>query len=163
MSITGYDATVAAAHGFKIVTYADGSQESIPVSPAAKATVAKYGKAGTARIMPKGKGSGAVTNASVVYGNCGSSMLVIEDEGNYVFATTGYDVVAPVSNRIDWAVNFYAWSGFDQVSWPSGPSPAHWRGYGGVFTSTDGFGVAAGDVLLTTGAICGSGGPQYGW
>lgn len=37
MYITGYDEAVAEANGFKIVTYYDGSWESVPVTEKAKA------------------------------------------------------------------------------------------------------------------------------
>ena len=37
MVVAGYDAEVAEANGFKIVTHADGSQESVPVTAAAAA------------------------------------------------------------------------------------------------------------------------------
>ena len=33
MNVEGFDAAVAKAHGYKIVTYANGDQQSVPIDP----------------------------------------------------------------------------------------------------------------------------------
>lgn len=151
MTVTGYDADVAAANGFEIVVHDDGSWESVPVTPEAQAAAEQSGAAALSGPDVSAQGT--------VYGNCGSAMLETDRSGNLVTAVTGYDVIAAVSNRISWSVVFVTWNGVQTLSWPSGPSPAHWRGYGGIINGAAGFANAYGDVILITGAVCGSGAP----
>ncbi|MEV8241968.1 hypothetical protein AB0O90_17115 [Microbacterium testaceum] len=151
MTVTGYDADVAAANGFEIVVHDDGSWESVPVTPEAQAAAEQSDAAALSGPNVSARGT--------VYGNCGSAMIDTDRNGNLVTVVSGYDVVAPVANRINWSVVFVTWNGVQTLSWPNGPSPAHWRAYGGIINGAAGFANAYGDVVLITGAVCGSGGP----
>jgi hypothetical protein len=110
IDIVGYDAAVAEANGFTIVTHPDGSQESVPVTPEAIALASEWGDDVAAR-GPK------VT----VPGNCGSSWIKI-DSGAFDVKRieTGYDVKAPVANRVKWAVQIQRIGGLPTINWPVG-------------------------------------------
>lgn len=69
MTIRGFDADVAAKNGFKIVIDAEGIQESIPVSDAAKALVAAAAQEGHSNL-------GELTYS------CGSSWLNMTRAGS---------------------------------------------------------------------------------
>lgn len=158
MSVTGYDEAVAEANGFKIVTYDDGSIEAVAVTDAAKRLNVDTG------IMHPTTGTGDGTAArGTVYGNCGNSWVDAWDSGRYVPVETGYNVTAPVYNRISWTVYYTNWSyGGNSVGWPGGQStPSSWTGYSGAIypSASDGFVMAAGSIQLITGMICSSGNP----
>lgn len=158
MNVVGYDEEVAAKNGFKIVTYPDGSWESVAVTEEAKAL-----NLDTGIMRPSGSGDAQARTTS--YGTCGSSFTDAYMSSALLTFVTGYDVVAPVYNRIAWGVTIVAWPyGINSVGWPGGVStPAHWQGSGGVLypdASVSGFATTSGDVQLITGEICYSGNPS---
>ncbi|KAA9104499.1 hypothetical protein [Microbacterium rhizomatis] len=159
MYVTGYDEDVAQANGYEIVTYDDGSWESVAVTEEAKAENAETG------IMTPQPGDGSTAARGTVYGPCGSSFVDASASGRLVSAVTGYTVTGPVSNRIYWDVTFWTGYGATTLSWPSGPSPATWTGAGSVLyaSSTGGTAIAGGAVILTTGTVCGAGLPSDGF
>lgn len=157
MSVLGYDESVAAANGFRIVTHGDGSWESVAVTETAKRLNVKTGIMRPATTAPDGAAA-----KGTVYGNCGSSWVNAYDSGRHVPLGTGYTVKAPVANRVAWSIYITSWAyGGSSVSWESAPSPATWAGYGGALYPgpSDGYAMAAGSVVLITGAVCASGNP----
>lgn len=172
MNVTGYDEAAATANGFKIVTYPDGSFESVPVTDAAKAIVAEYG---SEREYPEEasvptKAGDAAARKVTVYGNCGSSWIDTANAPGAVnnkYAKTGYTVSAPVTNRAIWVVQITSIGGLPTVSWPGGVATgATWSGIGTF--NTAGFGGQAyvttgSSVILINGKVCGSGSPATGY
>ncbi|SDZ55338.1 hypothetical protein [Herbiconiux ginsengi] len=158
MYVTGYDEEVARENGYEIITYDDGSWESVAVTEEAKAENAETG------IMTPQPADGAAARGTV-YGPCGSSFVDASASGRLVSAVTGYTVTGPVSNRIYWDVTFWTGYGATTLSWPSGPTPATWTGAGSVLyaSSTGGTAIAGGAVILTTGTVCGAGLPSDGF
>ncbi|NII40269.1 hypothetical protein E9228_000905 [Curtobacterium flaccumfaciens] len=88
MTVVGYDAKVAEAHGYKIETDADGVQRSVPITEAAKKQAMKDAAA-TQVSKP-----GGVSVKNIVRGNCGSSSLNIVRYSNGVRIATSYSVKA---------------------------------------------------------------------
>jgi hypothetical protein len=88
MTVVGYDAKVAEAHGYKIETGVDGVKHSVPVTAAAKKQAAR--DAAAAQVSK----SGGVSVKNIVRGNCGSSSLNIVHYTNGVRIATSYSVKA---------------------------------------------------------------------
>jgi hypothetical protein len=153
MSVIGYDEAVAEANGFKIITYAGGSWESVAVTEDAKRLNVETG---VMRPAPAETSDGTAARGTV-YGNCGTSWVDAYDSGRRVPASTGYNVTAPVYSRIAWAIYFTSWAyGGSSVGWEGGVStPASWTGHAGALYpgSADGYVTAAGSVQLITGLV----------
>lgn len=163
MTVGGYNAQVAAAHGYKIVTHSDGTQESVPVTAAA---VAERKQADQARIAAQAKSQSTVTPA--VVGNCGSSWLQGTKIANdTVTFQTGF-IVYLAAYEHTWTVNAV---GFITANhWTTtGAGPANgsdsWQGaiynvvgpgYAGVPAWS-----ASASVVLRDGTVCYSLGPTF--
>lgn len=147
MTVAGYDEAVAEAHGFEIVTHADGSVESVPVTPEA-ISVSQAAE----NVQARGE----------VHGNCGSSFVYADRSGRMVTAQHGYIVAMPVWNRVGWSVSFATAYGVTTVYTPDGPSPAFWQESSGTILpiATTGTAIASGDVIQIDGTICVSGNPS---
>ncbi|WP_144761284.1 hypothetical protein [Curtobacterium sp. 9128] len=89
--ITGYDASVAEAHGFKIVHNADGTESSIPVTAAANEAMAQLTAAEANRLSTSAKHS-AVT--PLAQGNCGTDHLDVyaRPSAGAIVINTAYSV-----------------------------------------------------------------------
>jgi len=160
MNATGFDESVAEANGFQIVTYPDGTWESVAVTPEAKKIEAGYG--GSVLVDPNSPIASKVT----VSGNCGTSFIEVLNSGSAKRINTGYSVTAPVANRTIWVVQVSSLGGLPSYSFPPAPSGASW--VGSLTFSTGGFGGFAyvtpgSSVLLINGTICGSGSPAEGY
>ena len=153
MEVVGYDEAVAESNGYEIVENKDGSWESVPVTPEAQAF--------------EDSNAGPSTRTVTVGGNYGSSWIDVSGGINPVKTVrTGYNVPAPVANRISWVVQVSSFGGFPSMSWPSGPSGAQWSGVSSF--STGGIGGFAwvtptSSVLLIDGRVCSSGSPAEGY
>jgi len=79
MTLVGFDAKIAKAHGYKIVTYADGSQQSVPVNSKDKTKK----KSPILRPGAKGAVKAAAVNQDTVYGDCGWSYIEGEVIGTH--------------------------------------------------------------------------------
>jgi hypothetical protein len=88
----GYDAKVAEANGFTIVTDADGTQRSVPVTDAAKAIVAS--------AKPSG-----VHVLNTVSGDCGSSTVTAVYAGNAKVTVVSSYRVRLTAVEQQWHVN----------------------------------------------------------
>ncbi|WP_144757151.1 hypothetical protein [Curtobacterium pusillum] len=155
----GYDAKVAEAHGFKIVTAADGTQSSVPVTDDAKALVAAS--------KPTG-----VHVLNTVSGDCGSSTVTAYyTSPAKVTVFTSYKVrLTSVSQN--WHVNavpaatgkiahVFNFSGLNSSpSWTGQPQTATiaYSGSGGDAQVTLGS-----YAILVDGDVCYSGGPFDTW
>jgi hypothetical protein len=160
MYVTGFDAAVAKAHGYKIVTYANGDMQAVPINPSSglpKGTLLVKTPAPNGTIRP------ANGDYSQVSGNCGDSWISGWQTGAHqIELTSGFDVVLPAvkfkwrilltdfngdSEQGDsgWLAEDSSWSG----SWP-GLTQYEWS-VDQVENSSY--------ATLTDGEICYSGGP----
>lgn len=85
MQAVGFDESVAAAHGYTIVTDGDGTQRSVPVTAEAHAAEAAIAR------------KHALGRATVVAGSCGTSRIVITDSTGFRTAgiSTSFNVNRP--------------------------------------------------------------------
>jgi hypothetical protein len=139
MSFRGFDSSVAEAHGYRIVTDADGRQASVPVSADARSEV-------------------VLDNA--LPGDCGSSFVTAAKLSNDTLAVnTGYDVPFPVAER-SWRVNAQSVFSSHTFAW-DGPSSGAWSAQAAATL----VGPAVAVVPLTAyvvgddGTVCYSAGP----
>ena len=156
LNAIGYDAEVATRNGYEIVTYPDGTWESIPVGPAAVAFE-------EARLSAP-RYEAAPDNYGQVGGKCGVSWIEVVPWSSQVNrVTSGYAVTHPVANRIGWSVQVASVGGWPLLWWNDGASPTTWQGTG--YFSVAGWGGTAwvqssSSVLLINGTICGSNSPS---
>lgn len=160
MVVAGYDAKVAEANGFKIVTHADGSQESVPVTGAA---AAQHKRADQLRAADQ-KSVG--TSAALTV--CGDSWLSgAKVDNNVVVFQTGF-IVYRAAYEHTWTV--YATGAITGNSWStSGPGPASGnRSWEGGIGNVIGPGIAgvpwgswSASVILVDGTVCWSDGPNF--
>lgn len=163
MVVKGYDAQVALAHGYQIVTNANGTQESIPITAAA---IAQRAQAQQARAAAQAKTQGVA--APDVVGDCGYSWLSgTKAANNTLKFNTGF-VVYGAGYEYDWYV--YALAAVTVGSWStSGPGPAsgnkHWDAamYNiiGPGIAAVPIGSASAEVILVDGTVCYSDGPSF--
>jgi hypothetical protein len=166
MTVGGYDAAVAEANGYKIVTHADGSQESVPVTPAAKAREAA--KPSLSERLQSSKAAGEVTPYDEVVGNCGLSYL---DGSKGANDTISYDtgfVVRDAVKKFRWVVNANGFLTSDSKSYSGKAGDAEWGTSGSVRAVGPGTAFVAGvsaaaAATLIDGSICYSGGPSFGF
>ena len=145
MHIGRFDAAVAAAHGYEIRSYPDGTQYSVP-------------RGATAGFAP----------ANVVTGDCGRSWVWEDGIGNAsVHLDTGFNVRLPVVGR-SWDVTLDDNGGESTQPFSGGPSGSYWdegRNVGGL-TRGPGYAVVKGGganfAILIDGGVCYSGGPSAG-
>lgn len=94
MRIVGFDAEVARAHGYEVVTLPDGALASVPADKAEAARTGEY--VPTAGVLsPKGSEGGISANAyGEASGNCGTSWVqLIARGGGSAGLTTGMSLV----------------------------------------------------------------------
>lgn len=162
MAVGGYDAQVAAANGYKIVTHADGTEESVPVTAAA---AAERKQADQARAAAQASQS---TVAPAAVGNCGSSWLQGAKVANdTVTFQTGF-IVYLAAYEHTWTVNA---QGFISGNYwtTSGAGPANgsdsWEGAIPGVVGPGWAGVpawsASASVVLRDGTVCYSLGPTF--
>lgn len=159
MTVAGYDAEVAEANGFKIVTHEDGTQESVPVTDAA---VTQRQQADQLRAVAQQDD----TSPSVAV--CGDSWASGTKVANDSVAfSTGF-LVYGAAYAHTWTV--YATGAITANSWTtSGAGPASgtksWTGAipGVVGPGVGGvpFGSASASVILVDGTVCYSVGPTF--
>jgi hypothetical protein len=143
MVFGGYDVAVATAHGYKIVTEADGTQHSVAVTDAAK----------TAQTLRPN---------NTVPGECGKSFVnAAKLPGDTVAYQTGYQVPFAVYER-DWHVDIVGITGMSDHPDFGGQTSGAWSTEGTSWII--GPGVAAvplwAFVMAFDGQICHSNGPS---
>lgn len=155
MHIVGYDAKVAAAHGYVIKKTAAGVEYSVKANATTTQKQAAAANAVAATISPDTTG--------VVEGNCGESWVTLTHGKKHAGSlSTGFDVIDPAV-YYDWCVSVIDQNGASVEYWgPSAYDSAEWSGSTGV--SLSGYATAQVEsdsyVVLVTGAECTSGGPE---
>lgn len=146
LELAYFDENVAAENGFKIVTRADGSQESVPVTEAARALVSRESR-------------------HTIIGPCGSSSLTLSRVGgtSKVFFTTAFQVKTATKFHqwtVDLTRNGQRWS----YNLSGGPTFGSWNTSRTTTTGNNqgvlGVVRAGSYAMLVTGAVCYSGGPS---
>lgn len=153
MGVTGFDAAVAEANGFEIVTDSSGTQTSVPVTDAAKAIVAAAAQAGHRDL-------------GTVDGDCGRSWLNTSRAGsNKVVINTGYRVWLPSVGQ-QWNVDLFSSHGGYSVPFSGAAFSPTWDAY-----ETEDVGNSHGThsnvrdgsfAELVDGELCYSGSPTAG-
>ena len=155
MYIAGFNAAVAKAHGYKILTNAQGLQYSAKIGSAASRNSAAFNPA----------------SDPVKYGKCGDSYIYYRAIGHraqnprYIASTfTGYDVILPVVEGT-WKATYYDRAGagtvFDYAATNGTP---YWSTEYDTLHAVTGYSWGEVDtnaswVLLDNGAFCHSAGP----
>lgn len=150
MVFGGYDASVAKANGFRIVTAKNGTQTSVPVTRAAKLAAKSF-------VAPK---SGASTNA-VVPGTCGTSFLTAAKLSNDNLAiNTGYSVGFPVLEK-HWSVNAVGFVTGHSFAFSTAGTAASWSAQAAATVVGPGVAIVplTSIVIGANGKICHSNGP----
>lgn len=163
MYVVRYDTAVAEANGYKIVTNADGSQDSVPVTDAAKAEAATTLKA-KAEFEAAHTSHLVATPYGDAYGNCGQSWInAIKQPGNWVGYQTGYTVFGMVQDS-QWDVHAYGFISSNSILLQPGGNSGSWStegGIGGVVGPGHAYiNVPTSFAILTNGKVCWSGGPE---
>lgn len=130
MTIAGFDAEVARAHGFEVVTLPDGSLASVPADKAAAAEAGTY--VPTVGVLSKEDSDGAVSaNAyGQVVGDCGYSWVQLTPRGGgSASLTTGMSLV--LDSGGPWDVHWWV-----DISDTAGDSTQYYSEGDGYFSST---------------------------
>jgi len=110
MNVVGFDAAIARAHGYKIVTYANGDQQSVPVNPASrlpKSPILRHGRG----MVP------ANSDYDKVIGNCGTSWIaVMQTAPGQVQMASGFGVSSSPAVGYSWTVSLSDANGTSQQS-----------------------------------------------
>lgn len=158
MTVAGYDAEVAEVNGFKIITRADGTQESVPVTDAA---IAQRQQADLLRAA-------AQQDTASPLAVCGDSWASGTKLANDTVAfSTGF-LVYGAAYQHTWTV--YATGFITGNSWTtSGAGPASGtKSWTGAISNVVGpgiggvpFAAASASVILIDGTVCYSVGPTF--
>ncbi|WP_431837972.1 hypothetical protein [Cellulomonas sp. Y8] len=159
MVVGGFDADVARANGYKIVTDANGEKRSVPVTAAAKAA--------DAQLLAKQQAEGTVSPlATVVTGDCGSSRIVIADGAGFRDAgiSTSFTVNRPAVGY-SWFVDITGNSTSTRRTFTGGLlSRTTWQHTFAHTVPAAGTYIASvartSNAVLNNGTICFSGGPS---
>ena len=158
MYVAGFNAAVAKAHGYKIVTYANGDKQSVPSNASSH--------------LPKGPmmlhrqaGMVAAQNSDYnqVQGNCGISYIVVGQTGtNQVQIVSGYKNLAGPAYFWSWDVQLNDRNGTSHQTYEGATQGTQasrtWRNLN-QFGFTHDF-VNNGGATLDDGTICLSGRPD---
>jgi hypothetical protein len=160
MVVAGYNAEVAEANGYQIITHEDGTQESVPVTEAA---IAQQQQADQLRAAAQ---QGAVSPSGAV--PCGDSWVSGTKLANDTLAfSTGF-LVYGAAYEHTWRVNAIAL--INSNSWgTTGAGPASGtKSWEGAIPSVVGPGIASvppgsalASVTLLNGTVCYSVGPSF--
>lgn len=165
MHVIRFDAAVAAAHGFAIVTGDDSRQRSIPVTDEAIQLMAQASaRAEHDDVVATGNGED-LGEGITVGGDCGTSYLDLDYDGRNLHISTGYNVYLP-SLFHTWLVQYngggrYGFHTYPFDGGPSGPSWSSGRVENAPGSSAGRYGNVASSsfVLLVNGAYCQTGSP----
>lgn len=160
MYVAGFDKAVAKAHGYKIVTLANGDQQSVPIS--AKSGLPKGPVLHKATKSKRAKAA-ANTDYAAVYGNCGQSWIRTTQVGtNKVSVASGYRYLPEPAYYWSWEISLTDQNGTSRQRYSgatSGTSASRvWSNLNQYGYSYDR--VAKGGATLNSGTICFSGNPD---
>lgn len=162
LQLTDFDATVAAAHGYKIVTYPDGSRQSVPIDPNSGLQ--------PSQVLPSSSTSdgGISPNVqSTVYGDCGASFIEGAATGTHkIYLRSGFslfEAYAPPA-IVKWTIELKDKNGTSFQGWSGGVLPKRswsheWDGLNQYGYSND-FVEPTSEAILTDGSVCFSVGPS---
>jgi hypothetical protein len=147
MTFGGFNAAVAAAHGYKIITGADGKQRSVLANLSNAEALARPG--------------------NTVPGDCGSSTMTIAPRGGYeANVATGFILTSGPAVDFQWYTSYsddygnstHNWSGglLLRTTW-TGTFVYKSGGPGWVYGTVD---IGPSYAILADGEICYSGGPS---
>jgi hypothetical protein len=100
MNVEGFDAAVAKAHGYKIVTYANGDQQSVPIDP--------HSHLPKSLILHHAHGLRIAANSDYdrIVGNCGTSWIAVLQTGaSAVQVASGFVVTPAPAVDYGWTVS----------------------------------------------------------
>lgn len=155
-----FDPAVAAAHGFKIITLPDGSQQSVPVNPK------DHRKPSPPIKAPR---PGSVTpnvTQDTEYGDCGYSFIEGDVVGTHtIYLRSGFGISPdrPTAVGYNWSIALYDDNG---VSYQGASGGLEFRSsWSGEWDDLTQYGTSLDDVtdfsdaVLYDGTVCGSYGP----
>ena len=153
MNLVGFDAEVAAAHGYEIRTTPKGRQYSVPVgTPADYVPAASETAPGPATI-------GTPTPMGISYGNCGYSYVYVYE----TYVNTGYAVAYGVFYS-KWGVKVSSVGAYQDFNLDHGSTGPYWDFSQGITSYHQGSGYAEVNpgsyAVMTNGGTCYSTGPQ---
>lgn len=167
MYVVGFDAAVAKANGYQIVTYPNGDQQSVPIDP--QSTQPKspilhpQSSESTAQPSQQARPAVANTDYNEVWGNCGRAWIRVTQ--------TGTNQVAVASGFSNTPATAFFWSWDVSLSDQNGTSHQTYSGAifddkaSRVWTNLTQYGytydyVYAGGATLIDGTICLAGQPD---
>ncbi|MFK4806775.1 hypothetical protein ACI3KX_13010 [Microbacterium sp. ZW CA_36] len=154
MNLVGFDPEIAAANGYEIRTLPNGREYSVPIG-----TPSSFVPDPT-DTAPGSAEPGQVTTFATVWGDCGSSYVMV----NNTEMTTGYNIKYDVLYG-KWGVYVHSEGGIDQdFNLDHGATNGYWYPTRAVSASHYGNGFARVNngsyVMTTAGGMCWSGNPQ---
>lgn len=164
MYVTGFDAAVAKAHGYKLVTYANGDEQAVPIDP--RSGLPK----GTLLVKASAKGGIHPDNGASnrVTGNCGDSWIAADEVGpNKINLTSGFDVIMPVT-KYKWIIQLEDINGKSEQG-ASGTLPSGFSSWEDDWPNLTQYVFSVDQVLtgsyaiLDNGEVCNSVGPKIDW
>jgi hypothetical protein len=179
LHVAGFDAAVAKAHGYKIVTYANGDRQAVPADPKSKLrrspllpaaqtkqalTSASQLATVTARAAAQRPISTlANTDYNEVWGNCGRSWIrVAQTSTHQVAIISGFSNTPEIAYYWDWYISLTDQNGTSQQHYDHSiyntQASRLWQNlnqYGWTYDY-----VSAGGAVLVDGTICLSGRPD---
>ncbi|GGQ75898.1 hypothetical protein [Couchioplanes azureus] len=167
MYVAGFDPDVAKAHGYKIVTYANGDRQSVPIDPTSKLPkgplLHRQAPADAASPHRPVTASAANTDYNEVWGNCGVSWIRVTQTGAHkVSIASGYRNLPASAFFWTWTVTLTDRNGTSHQS-HSGPTSG--TSASRTWSNLNQYGwthdyVSAGGATLNDGTICFSGRPD---
>ena len=157
MYVAGFDEEVARAHGYKIITYANGDQQSVPLDP-------NSGLPKSAILSHTAKADALPANSDYnrVQGNCGVSWISVLQTGpSDVQVATGFGVYAATISH-EWTVELNDANGTSHQFAPPGPTNPSWAwSWSHLYQRSFTFDfVSSGGAVLVDGVICFAGRPS---
>ncbi|MCP2342698.1 hypothetical protein [Actinomadura rupiterrae] len=97
MNVTGFNAAVAKAHGFKIVTYKNGDQQSVPINPRSHLKKSP--------ILRRGMHALSNTDYDEIRGNCGVAWIRVTQTAVWQVAlVSGFRDTPEIAYDWSWTV-----------------------------------------------------------
>lgn len=164
MYVTGFDAAVAKAHGYKLVTYANGDEQAVPINP--RSGLPK----GTLLVKASAKGGITPDNgaSNKVYGNCGDSWIAADQVGPHkINLTSGFDVIMPAASY-NWDIQLEDINGISEQG-AKGTLPPGFSSWDDDWPNLTQYDFSVDQVLtgsyaiLDDGELCNSVGPKIDW
>ena len=162
MTAVGFNAAIAKAHGYKIVTYANGDQQSVPIASNSK--LAKSLIVSKGLISQSGVHTAANSDNNTVTGNCGNAWIAVMQTGyNQVQVASGFTVFPSPAADYSWDVQLNDANGTSHQTaggflWSRYTWGRSWNGLSQSVWTQD-F-VASGLADLDDGTICYAGRPN---